>query len=88
MSAENYYDMCCNAIGEPVRVECSDGNIHYGHIDRVDQTHLYLRPIDGIDGGRPDDGPGTYFWGFGAGAVFGIALGSIAALSFAPFFFW
>jgi len=89
MSADHYYNMCCNAIGKPVRVECAGGKVHYGYIDRVDRTHLYLRPMDGPQGGGGGyGGPGTFLWGFGAGAVFGIALGTIVGLSFSPFLWW
>lgn len=84
MSAE-HYDMCCNRIGEAVKVQCHDGTVHYGYIDRVDRQHLYLRPMDGADGDG-FDGPGTFLWGWGLG--FGIAWATIAAIAFAPFFWW
>lgn len=89
MSANRYYDMCCNRVGERVRVECRDGKIHHGYIDRMNRDHLFLRPIDGARGGGGIDGPGGpglfYWggWGFGAGAVFGLAWGTIIGLSFA-----
>src|SRR5690606_31875008 len=56
VSADHYYHLCCKNIGVPVEITCHDGTVHRGIIDRVDRTHVYLRPFDG---GPGFDGPGT-----------------------------
>lgn len=86
MSAERYYHICNKNIGEPVEITCHDGSVHRGYIDRVNETHLYLRPFDE---GRGFDSPWTFLWGsYGWGLGAGIALGTIATLAFLPFFGW
>ncbi|MCT2537776.1 hypothetical protein NC661_12500 [Aquibacillus koreensis] len=81
-----YYHDCKNNIGRPVKIVTRDGKVHRGMIERVNNTHVFLKPMSSNLGGY---GYGFYRpWGFGAGLGWGVALGSIATLAFLPFFFW
>lgn len=76
-------------MNRPVNIRLHDGVVHQGIVRRVDATHVYLEPIDGVGGvGGVSglDGPGVYAWGWGWG--FPIALASIAFIAALPFLFW
>ncbi|WP_078552992.1 hypothetical protein [Bacillus alkalicellulosilyticus] len=94
MSASHYYDLCSKNIGKAVEIRDIHGQVHRGIIDKCDYDQVYLRPLDGAaPPSSGPGGPGMFFWGFGpglaAGALLGIGLGSIVALSFLPYpFFW
>ncbi|RBW68791.1 hypothetical protein [Bacillus taeanensis] len=85
MSYHDYYHVFNDHIGECIEIRCYDGNVHRGYIERCDEENVYLRPL----GNEKEDfgGHGTYFFGFGLG-IAAIALATIAAFSFSPFFFW
>jgi hypothetical protein len=70
-------------MNRPVSIRLHDGVVHQGIIRRVDATHVFIEPIDGV---RGLDGPGVYAWGWGWG--FPIALASIAFIAALPFLFW
>lgn len=75
-------------MNRAVSIRLHDGTVHQGIVRRVDGTHVYLEPIDGVGGvGGVNglDGPGVYAWGWG---WWPIALASIAWLAVLPWFFW
>lgn len=80
MSISHYHDVFCEHQGEWVEITCHDGQTYHGFIGHVDDSHVYLHPQDLTPDGQQF---GTFF--FGAGLV-AIALASIAAFSFSPFF--
>ncbi|WP_019153640.1 hypothetical protein [Robertmurraya massiliosenegalensis] len=89
MSVGQYYNMCCKGIGRPVQIRTYDGRTHRGVIERATPNRVFLRPFGG---GRNFGGYGYGYYGggFGGGGWgfgWGIALGTIAALAFIPFFF-
>lgn len=71
--------------------------IHHGMIERVDQTHVHLRPLNANPGGMPmqgPGGPGIYAFGFGPaaaggalGALTGVALADIAFFRPYPYYY-
>ncbi|UOE94469.1 hypothetical protein [Alkalihalobacillus sp. LMS39] len=87
MSVAHYYDLCQKSRGRAVEIRDIHGQVHRGIIERVDHETVYLRPLDGAQ--MPPQagpgGPGMFFWGFAAGALFGIGLGAIASLAFLPY---
>lgn len=80
MSVEHIRGLCHNYMNTPVEVRMLDGNVHRGVINRVDQDHVWLTPLD--DGGGAAGGwggPGVYWWGWGWG--FPLALAGIAGIT-------
>ncbi|MEN1969475.1 hypothetical protein WMZ97_15540 [Lentibacillus sp. N15] len=91
MPVNPYYHQCMRCVGRPVQIRTRDGRIHRGVIDRVNNTHVYLRPMGNRNLGGFGYGYGGWGWGggwggFGLGFASGIALTAIAA--FSPLFFW
>ncbi|WP_163970222.1 hypothetical protein [Oceanobacillus halotolerans] len=87
MSVNHFYGLCQRYRGRAVEIRTHDGGVHRGIIQHVDHHQVYLQPL-----GRPGNlggfGYGFYGPGWGAGRFgFGLALGSIAALTLLPFFF-
>lgn len=85
MSGSHYFGVCQRGIGRAVEIRCRNGRVHRGIIDKVTPNRVFLRPFGGRAGlgGYGYAGYGYGAWGFGAG----IALGTIAALAFIPFYF-
>ncbi|MFE8699475.1 hypothetical protein ACFYKX_02430 [Cytobacillus sp. FJAT-54145] len=86
----NYYRMCCDGIGRPVRIRTHDGRMHVGIIDRVTPSRVFLRPMGGARrnyGGAGYNGAAYPYggWGLGWGFAAGIAIGAIVSLAF---FWW
>jgi hypothetical protein len=94
MSAEHFYHVCTDCVGDAVEIRCHGGEVYHGIVDHVDDEFVYLRPFeDNCCGPESPSGYGTYLWGFGGafaggflGGLFGVALGSIAFVG--PRGFW
>ncbi|RRJ67513.1 hypothetical protein EHV15_11415 [Paenibacillus oralis] len=73
-----------------IHIESSDGHVHVGIIDGMDDDHVYLLiPIGDMDGddrafGAPFGGFGTPFGGFGT--PFGAPFGGFGGFGGFPFF--
>ena len=83
MTHSQAYNICCQHHGKRVRITCKDGRVHVGHITRVDDRMVWIRP----------DHHGGYSWGWGwgwggPGLGYGIALGTIAGVALAGAFLW
>jgi hypothetical protein len=83
------YHQCCRYIGRSVEIRDRYGDIHLGVVERVTDTHVYFRPLEGDLGGF-GYGFGSFGRGFGIG--FGAATGALAtivSIAAVPFgFFW
>ncbi|MRH42660.1 hypothetical protein GH741_08170 [Aquibacillus halophilus] len=92
MSVSHYYELCQKSIKKSVVIRDVHGKVYEGVIEKVDYEKVYLRQHEA--GGVPPagpGGPGMFLWGpaFGAGALVGIGLGSIASLAFRPYpYYW
>jgi hypothetical protein len=74
-------------MNRAVSIRLHDVALHQGIVRRVDATHVFIEPIDGVGGvGGVSglDGPGVFAWWWGLG--FPIALASIAAIG--ALLFW
>ncbi len=83
MSAERYYHQCRAHINRCVEITCHDGKVHRGIVHSVDQHSVYIQSIDSYNGPQ-SQGPGLFVFGAAfaggfAGALTGVALGSIFA---------
>lgn len=90
MSSQEYYEKCCAFVHQPVEIKCSDGNVHHGIIDSVDQEKVYLRPFDTLEPESESRNPGVFFFGPAllggfAGGLLGVGLGSIIAVRPYPY---
>lgn len=83
MVVNPFYHQCLQCIGKPARIRTVDGHIHHGIVERVNHTHVFLRPMRNRNLGRFGYGG---WGGWGLGFASGIALAAIAA--FSPLFFW
>ena len=83
MNSNDAYNLCCKYEGRRVRITDNRGNVHTGHITKVDNRMVWIMP-DNAGGGY-----GLGFWGFGARAGFGygIVLGTITGIALASIFF-
>lgn len=89
VSAEHYYHQCRAHIQRAVEITCHDGTVHRGIVHSVDRQSVYIQSFDNFNGPR-SQGPGLFVFGSAfaggfAGALTGVALGSIFA--FRPFGF-
>lgn len=81
MNPQAAYELCCKYQGKRVRITDNQGNIHRGHITKVDNRMVWLMPETA--------GYGLGFWGFRApGFGYGIALGAITGIALASIFLW
>ncbi|MEI5908704.1 hypothetical protein WAK64_16775 [Bacillus spongiae] len=92
-----HYQLCNRYRGQVVRIRERNGRMHYGRINRVSRSHVYLSPVRprgrgyAYDGIGYDYGYGYYgypYGGFGLGFGVGIAFGVIATVALASLFFW
>jgi hypothetical protein len=84
------YHECCRYHGRPVEIIDRDGNRHFGIVEEVTESHVYLRPLHRDLGGF-GYGYGSFRrgFGFGFGAAAGaLALGAIVSIAAFPFFLW
>lgn len=88
MSVDHYREQCNRFKGRPVRIETSDGCVHRGIIEDVDNRYVFIRPMEQ----RNQLGGFGYGFGFGGyGSYEGpyrIALGAIAGIALLSLFFW
>lgn len=97
MSVEHYYNLCNQHVGRAVELHTHEGEIHHGVIERVDNTHVYIRNFNQNGAGMAGPGgPGLYAYGYGGfaggfaggflGGLTGVALGSIARFRPYPYY--
>lgn len=89
MSREHFYHQCVSHVRRAVEITCHDGRVHRGIIHSVDREQVYLQSFDSVDGPGFSQGPGLFIFGAAfaggfAGALTGVAIGSIFA--FRPFY--
>ncbi|WP_407269457.1 hypothetical protein [Radiobacillus sp. PE A8.2] len=80
----HYAEVCNRCKGRPVAIRTRDGQVHRGIVDRVNNSHVFLRPLPSRNLGGYSYG----FWGPRPGFGWGVALGTILGVSLLPLFFW
>ncbi|WP_226038082.1 hypothetical protein [Aquibacillus saliphilus] len=91
MSVNHYYELCHKSINKEVVIKDVRGTVYEGVIEKVDYQKVYVRQYGGGVSPAGPGGPGLFLFGpaFGAGALVGIGLGSIASLAFRPYpYYW
>lgn len=84
MGRNNYYDLCRKYMGKCVRITDNRGCVHVGHISKVDNRMVWIRPVNRVGG------YGFGYWGprSGGGFGYGIALGTITGIALTGLLFW
>lgn len=83
----NYHEMCCGSVGRAIEINCHDGAVHRGVIERVEHDGVWLSPIPPAGGAGAPEGPGMYAWGWGWGWWW-VPFAAVATLAFLPWLFW
>lgn len=81
VSQAYYYDLCCKHKGRVVRIHDRSGKEYCGKIMRVDQTYVWLQPVNPASYGF------SYGWGWG-GPWVPIALAGIGGFALGAALFW
>lgn len=88
MSADYYYKLCHDHIGQDVEITDRHGKIYTGKIERVDRENVYLRPHDSVPGhGHHHGGPGLFFLPLVAAGLIAIPLIGIAGFRRRPYYY-
>jgi|SRR5699024_456684 len=101
MSIEYYRGLCQRYHGRGVEIRTHSGEIYRGVIEDVDDSEVYLLPIEctrnlggfgygfrGFGGFGPYGGYGPYRGYDPYGRGYRVALGAIAGISLLSLFFW
>ena len=80
MSADYYYQMCHEHMGQEVEIRDRHGKVYTGTIEKVDHENVYIRPPAPPPG--HGHGPGVFFFPLVVAGLIAIPLIAIAA--FAP----
>ncbi|MFC7391513.1 hypothetical protein [Scopulibacillus cellulosilyticus] len=80
MSAEYYYNLCAQSVGETVEVETSDGAVERAMIADLDHNYLYINKFEVYD----NEVKSMQNYLFLKKEIFAIPLSSIMSLNFMP----